>query len=299
MKRKMVAMVVAAVIGIAGAIVQVRSQQQRPLIPVKIQKLKDSLWVICSQGDDCPIIGAGGNIAVRETPEGVIIVDDKYAQDYQNILAAVKTVTSQPIKYVINTHSHGDHTGGNAQFLNIAEVIAQKNARDNMVRGKQPGLPRIVFTDQTAVYLGGVEVEAQYKGRGHTNGDAVIYFPDLKVIHTGDLLNENTPFNVDYANGGSATEWIKTFDEILKLDFDTVIPGHGKIMTRAQFQTYRNRMDTLLQRLTQLVRQGTKKEEIAMKLKADDLGWDLNLPAPNANFMQKVPQIYDEIAAKR
>src|SRR4051812_29940757 len=134
MHKRLAAIVLAAAIGTAGAVVQLRSQQQQPRqpVPVASQKLADNLWVICSQSTDCPIIGAGGNIAVRVTAEGVIIVDDKYEPDYANIDAAIRAITDRPVKYVINTHSHGDHTGGNVQFGKVAELVAQKNARENM-----------------------------------------------------------------------------------------------------------------------------------------------------------------------
>ena len=297
MQKKVIAIAMAALIGVAGAVVQARSQQQqRQPVPVKSMKLKDNLWVICSQSTDCPIIGAGGNIGVRVTSEGVIIIDDKYEPDYAFITAAIKEFTDAPVKYVINTHHHGDHTGGNVQFGKISEIISHRNARDNMVRGNLPGLPRVVFTDQTAVYLGGAEVQALHLGRGHTNGDIVIYFPDLRTIHTGDLINATTPFNVDYANGGSALEWTKTFDNIAKLNFDTVIPGHGPIMTRADFENYRTRVSTLLQRMTELVRQGTKKEEFRSKIKMDDLGWNIETAT---NFTSRLDRIYDEIAGGR
>lgn len=165
MRTKIIVMVLALAIGIAGAVVQVGTQQrERP--PLDIQKLKEDLYVIT---------GAGGNVGVRVTPEGVIVIDDKFEQDYAGIIEKIKSVTSQPVKYVINTHHHGDHTGSNAQFLKIAEIISHRNARDNMIKRNQPGPARIVFTDQTAVYLGGVEVQAHYLGRGHTNGDALIW----------------------------------------------------------------------------------------------------------------------------
>lgn len=286
MRTKLFAVVVAAALGISGAVVQVWTEQQ-PRPALDIQKLKENLYVI---------YGAGGNVGVRVTPEGVIVIDDKFEQDGPGIIEKIKSVTNQPVKYVINTHQHGDHTGSNPQFLKIAEVISHKNARDNMVKANQPGPARIVFTDQTAVYLGGVEVQAHYMGRGHTNGDAVIYFPDLGVVHTGDLINEAGPF-ADYSAGASMIDWPKTFDNILKLNFDTAIPGHGKIFTKADVQSYRDHMNTLVQRLTQLVRQGTKKEEIVSKLKADDLGWNLG---PNSNFISRsLGPTYDEIASRR
>jgi glyoxylase-like metal-dependent hydrolase (beta-lactamase superfamily II) len=291
MATKIVWVITAIVLGTLGAVVQqaqqAGQQQQRP--PVEIQQIKQGLYLIT---------GAGGNISARVTDEGVILVDDKFEQDYAAIIDKLKTVTQQPVKYVINTHNHGDHTGSNAQFLRIAEIIAHKNARANMMKAQppQPGPPRIVFTDQTAVFLGGAEVQAHYLGRGHTNGDAVIYFPDLRVVSTGDLVNEAGPF-ADYGNGGSVAEWTATFDNILKLDFDTVIPGHGRVMTKPDLQTYRNRMNTLVTRLTEAIRSGATKENLAARLKTDDLVWNLG---PQSTFMSRsLSGAYDEVAARR
>ena len=178
------------------------------------------------------IEGDGGNVAVLVTNEGVLLIDDKFDQDHDAIMEKIKSVTNQPVKYVINTHYHADHSGGNAKFLPTAEIISTENARNNILQHKQSNAPpgvmpaRIVFNQETAVFLGGKEVRARYMGRGHTNGDAVIYFPQLKVLHTGDLMANASPL-IDYSGGGSLIEWTKTLDEALKLDFDTVIPGHG------------------------------------------------------------------------
>ena len=138
-------------------------------------KLTDGLFVI--PGYDGA--ATGGNVAVRVTSEGVIIVDSKLPTLYSDIVDKVKSVSPQPIKYVLSTHQHGDHTGSNAQFLKTAEILMHRNARANMITQKLAGPGRIVFTDQQSVFLGGVEVQMRYLGRGHTNGDSVIYFPDL------------------------------------------------------------------------------------------------------------------------
>jgi len=189
---------------------------------LSIAQVKDGLHVIT---------GPGGNIGVRVTSEGVILIDDKFPQDFDEIQSLVATVSDLPVMYVINTHHHGDHSGSNASFGQFAEIIAHKNARDNMLRGNQDGPPRIIFTDETSVFLGGVEVRAYYMGRGHTNGDSVVYFPDLKTVHGGDLLHGTAPF-IDYANGGSSRGWVGTMNNILSLDWDTAIPGHGAVMER-------------------------------------------------------------------
>lgn len=217
------------------------------------------------------IEGDGGNVAVYITDEGVILVDDKFEYDYNDIVDKVKSVTSQPIRYVLNTHHHGDHTGGNAKFPATTEIIAHVNARKNMIDGKQPGPPRVTFTQEEDVFLGGKEVRARYFGRGHTNGDVLIYFPALKVLHTGDLMAGSSPL-IDYAGGGSLVDWTATLDAALTMDFDTVIPGHGPIAKKADLKKYRDNVEKLRTEVTGLIRRGTAKEEIA-KVMTGEYGW--------------------------
>src|SRR5690242_54725 len=154
-------------------------KQQAKQANNKLNKITDDLYEI--EGD-------GGNVAFYITNEGVILVDDKFEYDFNDIMAKIKSVTPQPVKYVLNTHHHGDHTGSNAQFQPAAEIISTANSRKNLVDGKQTGAPHIVFTDQAEVFLGGKQVQMRYFGRGHTNGDAMVYFPALRVLHTGDLV---------------------------------------------------------------------------------------------------------------
>ena len=252
---------------------------------LSIEQVKDGLYAI---------IGSGGNVGVRVTSDGVILIDDKFPRNFAEIQDLVARVSSQPVKYVLNTHHHGDHAGGNVEYINIAEIIAHQNARDNMVRGNQDAPPRVVFTDQTAVYLGGVEVRAFYMGRGHTNGDAVIYFPDLRTVHGGDLLHGTAPF-IDYSNGGSSEGWVATMNNILALDFDTAIPGHGAIMDRSDVVAFRNQMEAVRARMADLIRAGTSRGQASERIRAQSLSWTM---AENGLFMQRsIPGFYDEIAA--
>ena len=190
-----------------------------------MEKVTDNLYVI---------MGNGGNVAAMPTSEGVLLVDDKFALDAPEILAKVKSISDKPIRYILNTHQHPDHTGGNETFMAAsAEIIIHKNARANMLAAKMPGLPRITYADESQVFLGGKEVQAHHLGRGHTNGDAVIYFPSERVLHTGDLfVNGGAPF-IDYSAGGTIVEWDKTIERALQLDFDIVIPGHGPVAKKA------------------------------------------------------------------
>jgi cyclase len=227
------------------------------------------------QGDLYEIEGDGGNVAVLVTNEGIILVDDKYEQDHDAILERIKSVSQQPVKYVINTHYHQDHSGGNAKFLPTADIISTQNARTNILEHKQSnvtGSPvspaRIVFTDETAVFLGGQEVRAKYFGRGHTNGDAVVYFPQLKTIHTGDLMAGASPL-IDYNGGGSLVEWTKTLDNAMKLDFDTVIPGHGAVTNRAGLKKYRDDVEKLRTRVSGLIKEGKSQDDLARFMTAE------------------------------
>ena len=240
--------------------------QDPPAGQLTISMVKDDLY---------QIVGDGGNVAVYVTGEGVILVDDKFEPDYEQIVTKVKSVTSQPIKYILNTHHHSDHSGGNVKFEPTVEIISTANAPKNIVEKKQPGAPaNMTFTDETSVYLGGKEVRAKYFGRGHTNGDAVIYFPALKTIHTGDLMAGNTP-QIDYLGGGSVVEWTKTLDGAMMLDFDTVIPGHGAVTNKAGLMTYRNNVEKLRTRVQGLVRAGKSQDEVGKVMMAE-YGWAAN-----------------------
>lgn len=200
-------------------------------------------------GDLYVIMGSGGNVAVMPTSKGVILVDDKFAQDAPQILEKVKSVTDQPIRYVMNTHQHGDHTGGNEALLaGNAEIIIHKNARANMVAAEQPGIPRITFSEESQVFLGGKEVVARYFGRGHTNGDVLIYFPAERVLHTGDLFTSGAPY-CDTTAKCSIKEWDQTLEKALQYDFDSVIPGHGPVMKKADLAKYAKSVAMIRDRL--------------------------------------------------
>jgi glyoxylase-like metal-dependent hydrolase (beta-lactamase superfamily II) len=242
------------------------TQNQPAPPPIGIQKLKDDLYVIgVTKG-----VGAG-NVAVYVTEEGVILVDDMFDRNHDELLEKLKSVTGQPIKYVLNTHQHDDHSGGNAKMLAMnADVIAHRNARANMALLKQPGLPRVTFSEEMDVHLGSKEVRARHYGRGHTGGDAVMYFPAAKVVHTGDLFLTFPPQPfIDYANGGSALEWTKTLDEILKVDFDVAIPGHGPISHRAGILKFRNEFQAMRDRIQGMVHSDASKDEISKVLVSD------------------------------
>src|SRR5688572_18456195 len=260
----------------------VHSQTEKPPGPLKIAPVRGDLHVIT---------GEGGNVAVYVTPEGVVLVDDMFHRNHADILAQVKTITDRPLRYVINSHQHDDHAGGTARVLPIAEVIAHRNVYSNLKDLKRPyyedtpgtpiGLPRVTFTDRLDLHLGGAEVQVHYFGRGHTNGDAVIYFPAVRTIHTGDLFLSlrrpagrppGVPVYVDYVQGGSFLEWSRTLERTLALDFDTIIPGHGPIATKADLIAFNADLVAMRTRLAGLIRGRTSRGEVVRILETD-YGW--------------------------
>ncbi|MEO8051217.1 MAG: MBL fold metallo-hydrolase [Acidobacteriota bacterium] len=286
MNRKILARVSAGLLFLLLAFVAYTQNSNQPP-KLNLNKVKDDLYEI--EGD-------GGNVGVYVTSEGVILIDDKFDRDHEAILAAVKQVTPLPVKYVISTHYHEDHSGGNTKMYSTgADVISTANSRKNILDHKQsnaaPGVTpaRIVFNDETSVFLGGKEVRAHYYGRGHTNGDAIIYFPALRTIHTGDMMAGTSPL-IDYSGGGSIVDWTKTLDGALQLDFDTVIPGHGAVTNKAGLQTYRDNVAKLRDRVTQQIRSGKSQAEIA-KFMETEYQW-----APNSLQQQwSVPGFMTEL----
>ena len=260
-----------------------------------IRKVKEGFYVV--PGYD----GAttGGNVGVRVTSEGIIIVDSNKVENIAAVLQQIRSVSNLPIKYEIGTHSHADHSGGNGEVAKTGTVIiAHRNMRDAMVKGNQAGPPSIVYDHELALFLGSAEVRAYYFGPGHTDGDTVVFFPDLKLAQVGDLVlwgkrsdGSTLVPAINYPTGANLTKLMATLDGLLKLDFDTVIPGHGPVLTRSTVQTYRQNLGVLKQRMKDAVAAGVKKDDLATKIKLDDFGWPL-APALLASM-------YDEMAAEK
>lgn len=202
-------------------------------VEVKAQKVAGNVYMLT---------GAGGNIGVSVGEDGVVIVDDQFAPLAPKIKEALKGISDKPIRFVLNTHYHGDHTGGNEVFGREAPIIAHDNVRKRLASGTKAlgretppapkgALPVVTFGDRVSLHINGEEVRAVHFPNGHTDGDAVIFFTGSDVVHMGDdFFNGTFPF-VDSDNGGSIKGLLADLDKVLTMlpDDVKVIPGHGPL----------------------------------------------------------------------
>lgn len=221
--------------------------------------------------------GSGGNIGVCAGEDGIVIVDDQYAPLANKIKQALQSISDKPLKFVINTHFHGDHTGGNAEFGTEATIIAHENVRKRLHEGGPPpggakpapkqALPVITFNDKTSVHVNGEEIRAVHFQHGHTDGDSVIFFAQANVVHMGDdFVTYGFPF-VDVKSGGSISGMIAGDEIVLSmLPADAkIIPGHGPISTRDDLRKFID----MLKDTRALVADGMKQGKTVQQLKEE------------------------------
>jgi cyclase len=235
----------------------------------KLVKVKDDVYVIQNPENTVAQIGAlGGNVTIYLTNDGVILIDSKNEQMHDDIVSKVRSLTDKPIKYVVLTHNHGDHSGGSAKMQQIgATVIISEEDRRNMQSGNQPGLPQITYRQRGQIFLGGKEVQLR-EFCGHTDGDTVAYLPSSRVVVVGDLVTtpDTIPQIVNYGDRGNWTDMGKALDEIAKMDFDLLVGGHGPVLTKQEFLKHRDKVAGIRERLRELNRQGKTQEEITQVL---------------------------------
>lgn len=246
------------------------------------------------------ITGGGSNSLLRLSPSGSILVDGKQAGSYRALLSQLRKlsrISDLPNRLVIVTDHHAHHTGNHAQFLAAGmAVIAQQNAQPRLPAGPPPGAkpagPVVTFDRTYQLRMGGIELHLHHFGHGHTDNDTVVHFPDLKVVAVGDLVTADAPVP-DFSGGGSLLGWGPVLDEVLKLDFDLVVPSTGPLLTRADLLAFKARLDTLVARASVLVQQGAAKDKWLAQLKTDDLGWRLQLTTEQAD------SLFADLSARR
>ena len=237
-----------------------------------------------------------GNSLLRLSGNGMILVDGQPPGDCDALLKEVRRssrISDQSISVVINTDHHVQRAGCNAKLLaKGAQVLAHENVRQYLTQD-QPSSepiasPTKTYGDHLNVKLGGVEVQVMHFGNAHTSGDTVAYFPNLKVVAVGDLYAK-TP-DPSFTEGGSLVGWGPVLAEILKLDFDVVVPGTGPIVTKADLTTFKRKIDTLVSRAAALVKKGVAKDRLMAELETDDLGWSFDFTG------ERLDNFYDELS---
>ena len=244
-----------------------------PPAPMEIKQVKPGLYMVT---------GMGGNSTVRVGNQGIILVDTKNLGDqfYNDLVAKIKTVSDQPVKEVFVTHVHQDHSGNIGKFTAAGvEVIAHEGLKRNLETGGpkgtgyeapagKPAPPSTTYAKEKKMTLGNIKAEAYNFGPGHTGGDTIVFFPDVRVVSLGDHFVAAQP-NSDYPMGGSVLNWSKSLTEILKLDFDTAIPGHGdNPLTKADVQAFQRKLAFIGSKGIELRKKGVAKEEIRQQIQA-------------------------------
>ncbi|HEY6842944.1 MAG TPA: MBL fold metallo-hydrolase [Thermoanaerobaculia bacterium] len=219
--------------------------------------------------------GSGGNIGVSVGDDGIVIVDDEFAPLAPKIRAALATMTDKPIKFILNTHYHGDHTGGNTEFSKDGPIITHENVRKRLQSGTtvmghptppapKSALPVITFNDRATVHVNGEDIRAIHMPHGHTDGDAVIFFTQSNVVHMGDdFFNGTFPF-VDVENGGSVRGMAMNVEAIVGQinDSTKVIAGHGPLGDRASLRAFGEMLRNSLDAVDSAMKSGRTLEEI-------------------------------------
>ncbi len=224
------------------------------------------------------LVGAGGNIGVVMGSDGAFLVDDQYAPLTDKITKAVKAIDDQPLRFVLNTHWHGDHTGGNENLGKTGTVIvAHDNVRKRMSveqvikafgstvpASPDIALPVITFADAVTFHLNGEEIYAFHVPPAHTDGDSVVHFKTSNIVHMGDLFfNKMFPF-IDTSSGGDVHGVIAAADQVLDLidDQTKVIPGHGPLTDKAGLTAYRDMLVTVRDRVSAMIADGKTLEQV-------------------------------------
>ncbi len=255
--------------------------------PPTLVKVKDDLYIVQNQANTMgDLIAYGGNATAYVTDAGIILFDSKSDREHDDLIAKLKTLTDKPVKYVVLTHNHGDHSGGAAQLAAMgATVVISAADRANLVKANEKFIPDLAFMGQAELTLGGKRAELR-QFRGHTRGDTAILLPAARTIILGDLLTtaDTIPMIVNYGDGGSWTDWANSIDEILKMDFDNVIPGHGPMISKARLVELRAKYGNIMTRTRDMIRQKKTEKEIQEAL-TQEFNWGFGPSAGNITGM--------------
>ena len=256
---KILSSVAFAAIAIFGSASGQAQQQDFSKVDIQTTDLGHGLYML---------EGGGGNITAATSPEGVIIVDTQFAPLTEKIKTAVAKFSAQPIKIVIDTHYHPDHTGGNANFAKDgATIVAHENVRSRLAANPQtaPGaLPVVTYADGIDIHLGDKTAQIRHMAPAHTDGDSYVYFPDANVLSTGDIFGSFRFPTGDVRGGGSVDGMLASANKLLTLinDGTKIVPGHGPLAKRADLVEFRNMVQDSRDRVAKLISEGKTVDDV-------------------------------------
>jgi cyclase len=250
--------------------------------------------------------GAGGNITVAVGADGIIMVDSQFAPMHDKIKAAIEAISKQPVRYLVNTHFHGDHTGGDGMFRKDGvTVVAQENVPKRLLAGTTNGLtgaktpplpadavPNKPYKSSTTLKVKGVTAQVGHPRNAHTDGDSYVWFKEANVLATGDIVSRGDRFpNIDFANGGNIKGMIAGVDRYIKMvnDKTKIVPGHGPLTTKADLIAYRQMLITARDRVAALIKQGKSEQEAVAANPLKDISAQLGTnEQQNTNFVRVI-----------
>lgn len=272
---------------VAGIASYSGAQQDFDQVQIQTEKLAEGVYMLT---------GAGGNIGVSSGEDGVLVIDSQYAALTDKIRAAVAAISDKPLRFLINTHWHGDHTGGNENLAKTGAVIfAHENVRERMsvaqsIFGRETpaspeqALPVVTFTQGITFHLNGDDIDLFHISNAHTDGDVLIRFRKANVLHMGDIYFAGSYPFIDVASGGSINGMIRVLDQVLgMIDENTkIIPGHGPLSNKKKLQVYRDMLATVRDRVAQHIKEGKSVEEVLAAKPTQEFGAALEQGFMNA-----------------
>jgi cyclase len=292
------ALIVVAVLAVAG---YSRSQGQPDFskVQIKTTKLANNFYTL---------EGQGGTIGVLTGSDGIFMVDTEFAPLSEKIAAAIKEISNQPIRFIVDTHVHGDHTGGNENFAKMGAVLISRNElRDRLAHpvpnaNGTPGvpappaaLPLITYEGQMTFHMNGEDIRVIGIPRAHTDGDSIVYFPGPDLIMTGDFYRSVQYPNIDRANGGSLNGMIDGLGRVIGLAGPNtkIVPGHGPVVSRNEVMAHRDMLLAIRDKVSQLISQGKSQEEVLAAHPTAD--YDAKVPNSKETTERFVTQLYAEL----
>jgi cyclase len=302
-KMQITGALILGLLAVGTALAQAPPRPDFSKVEIKTTKLANNFYTL---------VGQGGTIGVLAGPDGIFMVDDEFAPLSEKIVAAIKQISDAPIRFLVNTHVHGDHTGGNENFGKMGVIIfGREELRDRLAHplaaaNGTPGvpapaaaLPIVTYEGRVKLHMNGEEVNLIPIPRAHTDGDTMVYFPNADIIMTGDFYRSIQYPNIDRNNGGTLNGLLDGLGVVIGLAGPNtkIVPGHGPVVSKAEVVANRDMVLAIRDRVAQLIAQGKTQEEVLAANPTS--GYDSRVPNAKETTERFVTQLYAELKPAR